>query len=58
MPERRVEGEAAETEDAVEEGRSLGRGEWWLIEAAIEVLEGKFKEDEERDAGLLGGKCC
>lgn len=57
MPERRVEGEAAETEDAVEEGRSLGRGEW-LIEAAMEVLEGKFKEDEEREAGLLGGKCC
>lgn len=57
MPERRAEGEAAETEDMVEEGRSLGRGEW-LIGATREVLEGRFKEDEEREAGLLGGKCC
>lgn len=57
MPERRVEGEEAETaeaEETEEVGRSLGREEWWLIGAPpgamIEVLAGKFKEEEERDA--------
>lgn len=53
MPERRVEGEEAETEEALEieeaEGRSLGREECATPGAMIEVLEGKFKEEEERD---------
>lgn len=58
-----MEGEEAETEaeEAEEEGRSLGREEWLIGAppgAMMEVRAGKFKEEEEREAGLLGGKCC
>jgi len=53
VPERRVEGEEAETEDEEEEeeaeGRSLRREECAIPGATIEVLAGKFKEEEERD---------